>query len=548
MALARKILFLILVIFVSITFSQRTSGSTILTSIPESRSYDANNIVLSKVTGHGDFNSATWSLLNYGTLPAKRILFDAGFWMTGRYNGEVHSSIKFYSDNYSPGPIINGQPAMIAQPEDSLRYRVYKIFKGNDPQNPDLLEWPEDYGAPVDDNGNPLILGDQLLWSAYNLLDTNYVDSNFANPKKTGILPIEVHQKIYGREGNKRDSEDLMHNVVFWEWTIINKGNSSIDSTFIGLWCDIDFYDIRSNLPAVDRTRQTGYLWSEKDFEPSLGGVPPAVGLTVLYGPKKPHPDSTAVFKGEQVQGFYNLPIYSFKAIGDDKKEDPLYGPPRKVNQVYNASNGLSNSGGIIFDPITSRATKFPFSGDPVQETGWLFPPTESGNGSGFVLFLGPFDIAPNDTQWVMAALVPGLGGDKKGSIIMMREKIDILRNQPYDSLAFGSSPLVTSVTELEEELPKSIMLYQNYPNPFNPSTKIKFAIPPGLSVNHNELKVTLTVYDMLGRELVTLINEPLGAGVYEIEFDGTDLPSGVYFYRFIMGNYIQSNKMLLLK
>ncbi|HET53669.1 MAG TPA: T9SS type A sorting domain-containing protein [Ignavibacteria bacterium] len=147
-----------------------------------------------------------------------------------------------------------------------------------------------------------------------------------------------------------------------------------------------------------------------------------------------------------------------------------------------------------------------------------------------------------------MAALVPGLGGDKKGSIIMMREKIDILRNQPYDSLAFGSSPLVTSVTELEEELPKSIMLYQNYPNPFNPSTKIKFAIPPGLSVNHNELKVTLTVYDMLGRELVTLINEPLGAGVYEIEFDGTDLPSGVYFYRFIMGNYIQSNKMMLLK
>lgn len=544
-----KIALILLIIFTSSVYCQRHSEpTTLIESIPESRSFDANNIVLSRVTGHGDFNTATWSSLNYGTLPAKRILFDAGFWMTGIFNGAIHSSIKFYSANYSPGPIINGQPAMIAQPEDVLRYRVYKIFKGNDPQNPDLLEWPSDFGAPVDENGDPKFFGDQLLWSAYNLLDSNFVDSNYVTAKERGILPIEVHQKIYGRDGSGRDHENLLHNVVFIEWTVINKGNTSIDSAFIGLWCDIDFYDIRSNLPAVDISRQTGYLWSGKDFEPSLGGVPPAVGLSILYGPIKPHPDSTAIFKGKPLSGYYNLPLSSFNAIGDDTKIDPLYGPPRNEVQVYNSANGFGNTGGIIFDPTTSRATKFPFSGDPVTETGWLFPPEESGNGSGFILFTGPFNIAPNDTQWVMAALVPGLGGDKKGSIVMMREKIDILKSQPYDSLAFGSTPLVTSIRELEENLPKSAVLYQNYPNPFNPNTKIKFAIPNNYSPFAKSALTTLTVYDILGQKVATLINKLMPAGVYEFEFDGSKLPSGVYFYQLTLGDFIQSRKMLLIK
>lgn len=107
---------------------------------------------------------------------------------------------------------------------------------------------------------------------------------------------------------------------------------------------------------------------------------------------------------------------------------------------------------------------------------------------------------------------------------------------------------LVTSMLDLGEAIPSDFSLYQNYPNPFNPSTKIKFAIPPGLSIYNSEQIVTLTVYDILGRELATLINKPLGAGVYEIEFDATDLPSGVYFYRFTFGDFIQSNKMLLLR
>ncbi len=76
-----------------------------------------------------------------------------------------------------------------------------------------------------------------------------------------------------------------------------------------------------------------------------------------------------------------------------------------------------------------------------------------------------------------------------------------------------------------EHELPQDYRLIQNHPNPFNPNTTIKFSIP------HSQF-VTLKVYDILGRELATLVNEEKLPGSYEVKFDGINLLSGVYFYR----------------
>jgi hypothetical protein len=83
--------------------------------------------------------------------------------------------------------------------------------------------------------------------------------------------------------------------------------------------------------------------------------------------------------------------------------------------------------------------------------------------------------------------------------------------------------------------------LEQNYPNPFNPSTKIKYQIPVGGFV-------TLKVYDVLGNEVVTLVNEEKPAGSYDLEFNAVGLPSGIYFYTLRATNYIQTRKMILLK
>jgi hypothetical protein len=88
---------------------------------------------------------------------------------------------------------------------------------------------------------------------------------------------------------------------------------------------------------------------------------------------------------------------------------------------------------------------------------------------------------------------------------------------------------------------PKEFALYQNYPNPFNPVTKIRYELPiSGFA--------TLKVYDMLGKEVATIVNEDKKAGRYIVDFDGTNLASGVYFFKFQVANFVQTRKMILLK
>jgi hypothetical protein len=86
-----------------------------------------------------------------------------------------------------------------------------------------------------------------------------------------------------------------------------------------------------------------------------------------------------------------------------------------------------------------------------------------------------------------------------------------------------------------------SFKLFQNYPNPFNPTTKIKYEIP--------EMSfVTIKVYDVLGKEIATLVNEEKPYGNFEVEFNGHGLASGIYYYRIMAGNFLQTKKMILLK
>jgi photosystem II stability/assembly factor-like uncharacterized protein len=90
-------------------------------------------------------------------------------------------------------------------------------------------------------------------------------------------------------------------------------------------------------------------------------------------------------------------------------------------------------------------------------------------------------------------------------------------------------------------EVPINFLLLQNYPNPFNTTTIIKFLIP-------QQSNLTITIYDTMGREIYKLVNEEKAAGSYEISWNAANFPSGVYFYRMKAGEFISTNKMLLLK
>ncbi|MFZ1517134.1 MAG: T9SS type A sorting domain-containing protein [Ignavibacteriaceae bacterium] len=480
-----------------------------------------------------------WDQLNSDD---KTIVYDQGLWVVGKISGIPKLSINQWRSTYSPGPIINGQSAMLIHPEDSLRYRIYKINKGDDISNPDFTEWPRNFGAPVNIDNTPKIYGDQTHWCVYNGLDSTISGrTSFIGNDTIHSMPIEVQQLVYLRKGNLSDYLDVFSNTIFMEYIIINKGLENIDSTFIGFWTDIDFRSSLNtivNLPGVDSINQAGYCWS--DFNIDI--VPPAVGYTLLYGPVEESIGSTAIYKGSILENYKNLPLHSFHGIADDGSQNPLTQTAWNTEDAWNFANGLDADGNVIINPVTNQPTRFPFDGDPVTDSGWLFSPQMIGGGAGFVFFTGPFNLAPNDTQWVMIALIPALGRNNLESVELLREKAQLLHSLPYDSLAFGTiNYFITDANENNILLPTEFSLSQNYPNPFNPSTSIQYAIS-------SRQLVQLKVYDILGSEVATLVNQEQSVGNYKVDFNASHLSSGVYFYQIKAGEFIQSKKMILIK
>ena len=117
--------------------------------------------------------------------------------------------------------------------------------------------------------------------------------------------------------------------------------------------------------------------------------------------------------------------------------------------------------------------------------------------------------------------------------------------NSPAKSIQMilieGGNNYISSIDKTGSEMPRTYNLYQNYPNPFNPSTFIDYQLPASVFV-------TLKVFDVLGREIETLVNEHQNAGKHSVQFNAAKLPSGVYFYKLEAGNYNNTKKLLLLK
>jgi hypothetical protein len=130
---------------------------------------------------------------------------------------------------------------------------------------------------------------------------------------------------------------------------------------------------------------------------------------------------------------------------------------------------------------------------------------------------------------------------DETGELLSVRiksgEEVEI-RNDAINKLIIS-----------DDIVPEAYSLEQNYPNPFNPSTKIRYSIPIIIySETNQSTQITLKVYDVLGNEVATLVNEEKSAGSYEVKFDTAGLSSGIYFYKMQAGDYVEIKKMVLVK
>jgi hypothetical protein len=344
-------------------------------------------------------------------------------------------------------------------------------------------------------------------------------------------LPLEIQQMAYSHSVEGRTTFDLLANVVFIEWTIVNKGDVPIESTYVSLWTDIDFNEASDNKPAIDTVTQLGYCWQSRDDGRS---IPKAVGFVWLYGPQVPSPGDSAVFKGQTRRNERNLPVTSFWGIQDDSFQDESFrGPAYSMRTAWNIARGFDKVGNPVLDSVTHLATHFLYSGDPVSGTGWLCP--SSSGGAGFNMFSGPFVFASHDTQWAMAALIPATSLDRLDCVRLLRQYAATLRSMKYDDYAAASS------LELPPILPSSPTLLQNYPNPFNPSTVIRYALPERTGVE-------LVVYNTLGERAATLVDGVQDAGFHEATFDGSRSASGVYFYRLKANGHTLTKRLVLLR
>lgn len=141
------------------------------------------------------------------------------------------------------------------------------------------------------------------------------------------------------------------------------------------------------------------------------------------------------------------------------------------------------------------------------------------------------FAVGTSSTSTVKSAVGYGLVGRMTGPNSMVETGF------LADTLQRGT---IVSVGA-REEVPGEYALHQNYPNPFNPSTTIWYELPTAVNVR-------LTIVNMLGQIVATLVNEMKQPGKYTLQFDGSGLASGVYFYRLQAGSFVQTKKLLLMR
>ncbi len=117
--------------------------------------------------------------------------------------------------------------------------------------------------------------------------------------------------------------------------------------------------------------------------------------------------------------------------------------------------------------------------------------------------------------------------------------------NDHYNGLTIITMPIVTGINDNAEFKPNDFKLSQNYPNPFNPTTTIEYSIP---AQTRHALSVRLTVFDILGRKVATLVNKKQSPGNYSVQFNAANLSSGIYLYKLDAGNFRSTKKMIVLK
>ena len=494
-----------------------------------------------------DGNGFYWPGGENATLTA---VFEDGLVWGGIIDGQIRVNGNTHRQGLRPGTILpNGQPDDPMDP----RNKIFKTRKNweylppgilRDRLEYDFFNWPWDIGAPwVDVDGDdiytpgidtPDYIGDEVLFYTANDLDSATTAFTYGSPP----IGLEFKTITYGFH-----KEDELKDAVFKKYILINKSTNIIDSLYISYWSDSDLGDASDDVVGCDISQNLGYTYNGDEDDGGYYIPPAAVGHMLIQGPKIPgNPGDSAYYNGGWISGYKNMQMTSFtpnfKNTTNGLPRDPIQGQYQGTLEMYNLMKGFNNWGDSLINPHTGNGTIFSLAGNPVNGTGWYEGEGWSGGPNPgdrrIHVNTGPFTMTPGDTQEVVIAIFMAQGTDRLNSVQLLKDKAQIIQNFYYGDT-------LTSIQNYYSGIPLIYKLQQNYPNPFNPTTTIEFSIP-------KKEFVELRVFDILGREVTTLINTEQLPGYHKIKFDGSNLASGVYIYRLHSGDFKESKKLLLLK
>ncbi|MDR3668413.1 MAG: T9SS type A sorting domain-containing protein [Ignavibacteriaceae bacterium] len=517
-------------------------------------------------------------------ITGKIVLYSGGFFMSGMNKDTLWANGMMTSsriNDYLPGTYATGQ--------NDPRAQLYVVSSSDpafdigvsDPAKKSWTQWKDavalgadfydgDHDGvynPVDKNGNgkwdpdedrPDILGDVTTWCVYSdQMPPSLRLFNDVNPQG-----IEIRQTVFAF-----NSKATIGNTIFIRYKIVNTGYSAdvLDSVYFSIACDPDIGDNGSlDLVGSDTLLNAGFTYHPASESAKWGSTAPCFIVDFLQGPLSYIPGVT--FIDNNANGAYDdgidTPIDTAtdvrgrimglgkypgaKNLGLSSFFQYYNGiDPSDKFQLRNYTLGLSNSGGKI-DPCTwSQGSvlggvncanvdpHFMYSGDPVTQVGWI---NNSAQDQRQISSTGPFKLVKNDTISIVVAYVVGRGTSGTNSVSVAKTN-DVAAQDLFDS-NFPSTFMGINDNSISKI---DFTLSQNYPNPFNPNTVISYSLPSSSNIK-------LLVYNTLGQLVKTLESGYKSAGNYSINFNASDLPSGIYFYKLEAGKYTQIKKMMLIK
>jgi hypothetical protein len=511
-------------------------------------------------------------------------LFSGGFMLSGKSGDSLWANAQA-----SASSIEDYQAGNVDSIYYDPRYGIYIVSSYDPPFSQSWLRWKyavqigADYYDgnndgiydPIDINGNgtwdinedkPDMLGLLTAWCVYN----DGVPKEMRRYTNINPQGIEIRQTIYVFR-NFQSPTSPVNNTIIIRYRIINTGKvvDRMDSVYFSAWTDTDIGRYYTDLAGCDTILNAGYVYKDTTDE-YFGSNPPAHFIQTLQGPHSFIAGETFIdnnsngiydegidlpldtaysYQGpllgiRNIPGSKNLNMSSFRHY---MKSHPVHGDPGTSIEARNYMQGLLRNGAPI-DPCNwifggflggadcnDANPVYWYSGDPTIPSGWL---NKVRNDQRSMTNIGPFKLEKNKAVEIIVAYVAARGNSPLNSVEVTRNYCKAIEQFYHSNFTI----LPTDIHELSENnVPNDFQLFQNYPNPFNPCTKISWQSP----VSGWQ---TLKVYDVLGNEVATLVNEVKEADYHSIDFDGSALTSGVYFYRIQSGKFIDTKKMVLLR